>query len=142
MRSRRITMKESIPGLGEMPTNNLPVHLTTLIGRENEIGELREMLAGSRLLTLTGAPGCGKTRLALAVAVEALSAFPEGTYLVELGPLADSALVPQTIASIFGIREGPDRPLISALIEHLREKELLLLLDNCEHLLDACSDFL
>src|SRR5947209_7877272 len=125
-----------------MPGNNLPAQLTSLIGREREIGELREMLARSRLVTLTGAPGCGKTRLALAVATDAREAFPDGTFIVELGPLADSGLVPQTIATAFGVGEGPDRPLMAALHEHLRLKLLLLVLDNCEHLLDACANFL
>src|SRR3989440_95566 len=125
-----------------MPGNNLPAQLTSLIGREREIGELRQMLARSRLVTLTGAPGCGKTRLALAVATDAREAFPDGTFIVELGPLADSGLVPQTIATTFGVREGPDRPLMAALHEHLRLKLLLLVLDNCEHLLDACANFL
>src|SRR5438874_895712 len=125
-----------------MPGNNLPAQLTSLIGREREIGELRQMLARSRLVTLTGAPGCGKTRLALAVATDAREAFPDGTFIVELGPLADSGLVPQTIATTFGVREGPDRPLMAALHEHLRLKRLLLVLDNCEHLLDACANFL
>ena len=125
-----------------MPGNNLPAQLTSLIGREREIGELREMLARSRLVTLTGAPGCGKTRLALAVATDAREAFPDGTFIVELGPLADSGLVPQTIATAFGVGEGPDRPLMDALHEHLRLKLLLLVLDNCEHLLDACANFL
>ena len=105
-----------------MPGNNLPAQLTSLIGREREIGELRQMLARSRLVTLTGAPGCGKTRLALAVATDAREAFPDGTFIVELGPLADSGLVPQTIATTFGVREGPDRPLMAALHEHLRLK--------------------
>ena len=125
-----------------MPGDNLPAQLTSLIGREREIGELRELLARSRLLTLTGAPGCGKTRLALAVATEAREAFPDGAFIVELGPLADGALVPQTIATAFGVREGSDRPLTTALLEHLRSKELLLVVDNCEHLLNACAEFL
>src|SRR5213595_466421 len=112
-----------------MPGNNLPAQLTSLIGREREIGELRQMLARSRLV-------------ALAVATDAREAFPDGTFIVELGPLADSGLVPQTIATTFGVREGPDRPLMAALHEHLRLKRLLLVLDNCEHLLDACANFL
>src|SRR5438132_1578573 len=100
------------------------------------------MPARSRLVTVSGAPGCGKTRLALAVATDAREAFPDGTFIVELGPLADSGLVPQTIATPFGVREGPDRPLMAAFHEHLRLKLLLLVLDNCEHLLDACANFL
>ncbi len=132
----------SIHRRGEMAGDNLPAQLTTLIGREREIGELGEMLARSRLLTLTGAPGCGKTRLALAVAANARETFPDGIFLVELGALADSALLEQTIARTFGVREGPDRPPMTALIEQLRNQDLLLVLDNCEHLLDACAEFL
>jgi ATP-dependent Clp protease ATP-binding subunit ClpA len=73
--------------------DNLPAQLTTLIGREHEVGELKEMLARSRLVTLTGAPGCGKTRLAIAVAADAHGLFPDGIFFVELGPLADSTRI-------------------------------------------------
>src|SRR5438128_3880904 len=125
-----------------MAGHNLPAQLTTLIGREREIGELKAMLARSRLLTLTGAPGCGKTRLALAVAADARESFRDGIFFVELGPLADSALLEQTIARAFGVREGSDRPPMTALIEQLRNQRPLLIMDNCEHLLDACADFL
>src|SRR5438105_5546197 len=125
-----------------MPGHNLPAQLTTLIGREREIGELKAMLARSRLLTLTGAPGCGKTRLALAVAADTREMFRDGIVFVELGPVADSALLEQTIARSFGVREGPDRPPMTALVKQLRDQELLLIVDNCEHLLDACAEFL
>src|SRR5438105_14998725 len=125
-----------------MPGHNLPAQLTTLIGREREIGELKAMLARSRLLPLTGAPGCGKTRLALALAADVRELFPDGVRFVELGPLADGALLEQTIARSFGIRAGSDRPPMTALIEQLRDQELLLIADNCEHLLDACAEFL
>ena len=93
-----------------MAGHNLPAQLTTLIGREREIGELKAMLVRSRLVTLTGAPGCGKTRLALAVAADTRDMFRDGIFFVELGPVADSALLEQTIARSFGVREGPDRP--------------------------------
>jgi predicted ATPase/DNA-binding CsgD family transcriptional regulator len=122
--------------------DNLPAQLTTLIGREHEVGELKEMLVQSRLVTLTGAPGCGKTRLAIAVAADAHGLFPDGILFVELGPLADSALLVQTIARAFGVREGSDRPPMTALIEQLRNQQPLLIMDNCEHLLDACAEFL
>ena len=125
-----------------MAGDNLPAQLTTLIGRQHEVGELKEMLAQSRLVTLTGAPGCGKTRLAIAVAADAHGLFPEGIFFVELGPLADSALLEQTIARAFGVREGSDRPPMTALIEQLRNQQPLLIMDNCEHLLDACAEFL
>jgi len=125
-----------------MAGHNLPAQLTTLIGREREIGELKAMLVRSRLVTLTGAPGCGKTRLALAVAADTRDMFRDGIFFVELGPVADSALLEQTIARSFGVREGPDRPPMTALVEQLRDQELLLIVDNCEHLLDACAEFL
>jgi predicted ATPase len=91
------------------------------------------------LLTLTGAGGCGKTRLALQVAADLVEEFADGVWLVELAALADPALAPQTVASALGVREEPDRPLIETLVDYLRPKSLLLVLDNCEHLLTACA---
>src|SRR5439155_12038973 len=96
-------------------------------------------LPHTRLLTLTGAGGCGKTRLALQVAAELLEEYAHGVWLVELAPLVDPALVPQTVASALGVREEPGRPLTATLTDYLRPKSLLLILDNCEHLLTACA---
>lgn len=121
--------------------NNLPAQLTSFVGRENEIAEVRKLLKTTRLLTLTGVGGCGKTRLALEVASSIVGEFPDGVWLVELAALSDPALVIQAGASVLGVREEPNRPLLSTLSEHLRSKRMLLLLDNCEHLIQACAEF-
>jgi non-specific serine/threonine protein kinase len=121
------------------PRTNLPIQLTSFVGRERELAEVRQLLTTTRLLTLTGAGGCGKTRLALQVAAGLLDAFADGVWLVDLAPLNDPALVPQAVALALGIREAPDHPLLTTLAEALRARHLLLLLDNCEHLLDACT---
>jgi predicted ATPase/transcriptional regulator with XRE-family HTH domain len=119
--------------------SNIPVPLTRLIGRERELRDVTRLLAGARLLTLTGSGGVGKTRLALQVAAEVLAAFKDGVWLVELAPLSDEALVPITLANILGVREEPTRPLMATLLDSLRNKEVLLILDNCEHLLEVCA---
>lgn len=120
--------------------NNLPIQLTTFIGRQKEIEEIRHRLSQTRLLTLTGAGGCGKTRLALQVAAQVAHEFPNGAWMVELAPLADPSLVPQSIAAVFGLRQEEVRPLLETVIDYLREKDLLLILDNCEHLIDSCAN--
>ena len=124
---------------GKQPRNNLPVMVSSFIGREKEIGEVKSLLAASRLVTLTGAGGSGKTRLALQVANELLPYYPEGIWLIELGALFDPALVPQAVASIFEIREQVGRTIIDSLADYLHDKRMLLLLDNCEHLVGSCA---
>lgn len=119
--------------------NNLPVQLTTFVGRDREISELKRLLAERRLLTLVGPGGTGKTRLSLQAAAELLEHFPDGAWLVELASLRDAALVPHAAASALEVREEPGRPPLATLIDHLRPKTLLLVLDNCEHLVDACA---
>lgn len=119
--------------------NNLPRHLTSFIGRERAIADVKQRLSRTRLLMLTGSGGCGKTRLALQVGADLVEAFTDGVWLVELAPISDPALVPQTVASTLHIREEPGRPLLVTLTEHLGPKQMLLLLDNCEHLVEACS---
>jgi predicted ATPase/DNA-binding CsgD family transcriptional regulator len=119
--------------------NNLPLQLSSLVGREREIAKARDLLAETRLLTLTGPGGSGKTRLALAVAAGMLEDFDDGTWLVELAPLSDPDLVPQAVASVLGVREAPGDPLPEVLVDRLRTKSLLLVLDNCEHMVDACA---
>ena len=95
------------------------------------------LLSGERLLTLTGAGGSGKTRLALQVAAEAASAYPEGVWLVELASVEDPSLVPQVVCGVLGVREQIGRALPDVLAEHLKPSHMLLILDSCEHLLSA-----
>ncbi|MBI3998211.1 MAG: adenylate/guanylate cyclase domain-containing protein, partial [Armatimonadetes bacterium] len=120
-------------------TTNLPIQLTSFIGREHEIDELTRALRTARLLTLTGSGGVGKTRLALQVAAEMLEEFLGGVWLVELAGLSDPSFVPQAVASTLGAREKPGRPPAETLVEHLASSSVLLLLDNCEHVLSACG---
>jgi len=117
----------------------LPVPLTSFIGRERELAEVADSLASTRLLTLIGAGGCGKTRIALRVAAELTDQYTEGVYWVELARLADSMLVPQAIAKVLNLVEQPGNPLMDTLLDLLGARQMLLVLDNCEHLLEACA---
>src|SRR5215207_7191457 len=119
--------------------HNLPAPRTTFVGREREMLEVKRELAMTRLLTLTGAGGSGKTRLALEVARELVGAYPDGVRLVELAPLSEEGLVPQTVAGALGVLEQPDRSLTHTLAEALQRKQTLLVMDNCEHLIDATA---
>src|SRR5262245_263895 len=119
--------------------NNLPRQLTSFVGRERELAQVRRLLAAAPLLTLTGAGGAGKTRLALQAAADALDAYPDGVWLADLAPAADPGLVPPAVAAALGVREEPGQPIPATLAGALRPKRLLLVLDNCEHLLDACA---
>lgn len=122
--------------------NNLPAQLTPLIGRDRDVAALTRRLADARLLTLTGAGGSGKTRLALAVAEDlarGASPFEGGVWLVELAGLADPDLVPQAIADAVGVRETADRAVVDGLLAGLGPCALLLVLDNCEHVVDGCA---
>jgi predicted ATPase/class 3 adenylate cyclase len=119
--------------------NNLPLQLTSFVGREREMAEVTRLLEGARLLTLTGPGGTGKTRLALQVAADVLGRYPQGVWLVELAPLADPALVPQALATVLGVRDDATRPLLTVLAEVVRPKRLLMLFDNCEHVIAACA---
>ena len=122
-----------------LPTNNLPLQLSSFVGRGREIAQVEELLADHRLLTLTGPGGSGKTRLALAVAPEVAREFEDGVWLVELASLSDPDLVPQAVASGLRVRETPDKALTDAIRDHLSSSETLLVLDNCEHLIEACA---
>jgi predicted ATPase/class 3 adenylate cyclase len=119
--------------------NNLPLQLTSFIGRGREMAEVKQLLATHRLLTLTGVGGCGKTRLALQVAADRLAEFAHGVWFVDLAPLADPALVPQAVAVVLGVLEAPGRPLAQTLSATLETRQLLLVLDNCEHMVAACA---
>lgn len=123
------------------PTN-LPLQMNRFIGRERELAAVRELLLTSRLLTLAGVGGSGKTRLALQVATDLLDDFEHGVWWVELAALSDPLLVPQAVAAALGIPERADRTLAEALANVLRPRQLLLVLDNCEHLLAACAELI
>jgi predicted ATPase/DNA-binding SARP family transcriptional activator/DNA-binding CsgD family transcriptional regulator len=117
--------------------HNLPIQRTSFVGREHELIDVKRELAMTRLLTLTGGGGSGKTRLALEVAGHLVGAYPDGAWLVELAPLSETRLVPQEVARILEVPEQPGRPILDTLAENYRQKELLIILDNCEHLVDA-----
>ncbi|HUH97362.1 MAG TPA: AAA family ATPase, partial [Anaerolineales bacterium] len=119
--------------------NNLPIQLTSFIGREREMAEAKKRLASARLLTLIGPGGTGKTRLSLQIGAELLPTFADGVWLAELAPLADPSLIVQTIASALGLHEQLGMSLNELLLDFLRAKDLLLIMDNCEHLVEACA---
>jgi non-specific serine/threonine protein kinase len=124
------------------PRHNLPVPPNALVGREREVAAVRARVQepAVRLLTLTGVGGVGKTRLALAVVADVVEQYPDGVWLADLAPLADPALVPGVVAGVLELREERNRPLATTLAQHLRDRQLLLVLDNCEHLLGACAE--
>jgi non-specific serine/threonine protein kinase len=117
--------------------HNLPAQVTSFIGREREIGEVKRLLATTRMLTLTGPPGTGKTRLGLQVAAQVLDRFADGVFFVDLAPISDPQLVPSTVAQALGVREAGGQPLLETLKNDLRGKRLLLLLDNFEQIIDT-----
>ncbi|HEV2582397.1 MAG TPA: tetratricopeptide repeat protein [Ktedonobacteraceae bacterium] len=123
----------------DRPTN-LPHALTSFVGRGDEMGEIRRLLTQTRLITLTGVGGSGKTRLAIHTAATLAEMYSDGVWLVELAALTDPSLVPQEVATALDVRETAARSLVEGLIEALRSKRILLLLDNCEHLVDACAE--
>ena len=119
--------------------NNLPAQLTSFIGREKEINEIINALNTSRLVTLTGSGGTGKTRLSVEVGSQLLTHFQHGVWLVELAPLSNEAQIIPALAQAFGLQELPFNPLAKLMDDYLRDKKLLLILDNCEHLIAACA---
>src|SRR5215216_4607637 len=123
-------------GLAPLP-NNLPASLTRFIGREQELVEAARLLAQTRLLTLTGPGGTGKTRFGLELAASQLEHFPDGVFFVGLAPLNDASLVISTVAQILGIHETGGRSVEETLHDYLRQRQLLLLLDNFEQILGA-----
>jgi predicted ATPase len=127
-----------IQSLDSFP-NNLPVQLTSFIGRKGELAEAKKKLSITRLLTFIGSGGTGKTRLSLHLAADLLTSFTDGIWFVELAPLTEPNLILQTIASVFGVREQMGTPLMEVLLNYLRVKQILLILDSCEHLIEACA---
>jgi predicted ATPase len=121
------------------PKTNLPVPLTSFVGREREIESVKHLLSNRRLLTLIGAGGIGKTRLAIQAASELTRSYRDGVWWVELAPLTDTALVPQAVAHVLDVRESPNKSLHDLVKAVLGEKHVLLILDNCEHLISACA---
>ena len=126
--------------LPDTPRHNLPAELTSFVGRLTELLELPTVFGSSRLLSLTGAGGVGKTRLAIRLAASLVHVFPDGVWLIDLAPLTSPDLVTQTIATALGIREGPQRSARDALLDTLRHRSLLLVIDNCEHLIAPCAE--
>ncbi len=129
---------EALRSLNVLP-NNLPAQLTSFVGRDAELEEASAALREARLLTIAGVGGSGKTRLSLQIAVDALDRYRDGVWLVELAPVAEPEGVLRTIAASLGIRELPEEPLLETVIGHLRHRELLVILDNCEHLIDTVA---
>ena len=135
-------LRRAFPALRSLSStpNNLPQQMTSFIGREEELAEVRRALAKARIVTLLGVGGMGKTRLSLQTAAEVMDDYPDGVWLVELAAVADPRMVPQAIASALGVKEESGHSIAEALTAALRDRRLLLIVDNCEHLLQACAD--
>ena len=137
--SDRRKAAQPLPPVAPTPQVHLPGFLTAFLGRETEIHDIQTRLLASRLVTLAGPGGVGKTRLAVRVAEEMAELYPDGVWFVDLAPVTDPERALQSTAFTLGVREETGRPLQETLIDWLREKQLLLLLDNCEHLTAACA---
>ncbi len=131
----------SAPAAPDAPPGNVPRQMTSLIGRETAVAEVATLLESSRLVTLLGTGGLGKTRLMIAAAGAIVDRFPDGIWFVDLTSIADPLSVPAAIARALNVMEEPGRPVLQTLCEQACSRRLLVLLDNCEHLLDACAGF-
>jgi len=130
----------SIEKEAESAKHNLPVQLTSFIGRENEINQVKQFISKHRLVTLTGAGGCGKTRLAIEIARSLIGIYRDGVWMVKLASLSDPSMVVETLAGDLQIREEPNRPLVDTVVDHLKKRHILILIDNCEHLIESCAE--
>lgn len=135
-------LRSDFPPLRSMAStpNNLAEQLNSFVGRDREMEQVRQLLANSRLLTLLGMGGLGKSRLSMQVAAIVLDDYPDGVWFVELAALSDPQLVPQATASVLGVKEAPGATLLEALARFVRDRKLLIVLDNCEHLVQACAE--
>lgn len=136
-------LRQDFPALQSLNAipNNLPLRSTSFLGRDQDVTQVRDLLETTNLLTLVGPGGIGKTSLSLQVAASVLDRFKDGAWFVELAPLADAALVPSAVATALGLREESDKPLLTTLLDFLCQRQLLIILDNCEHLVEACAHF-
>jgi predicted ATPase/class 3 adenylate cyclase len=135
-------LREDFPALRslDLTPNNIPLQVNSFVGRERDLDEVGKLLEETRLLTLVGVGGLGKTRLALHAAAKVLDHYRDGVWFVELASLSEARLVPQAVASVLRIKEAAGRPLIESLLEYVADLRLLLILDNCEHLGHACAE--
>jgi predicted ATPase/class 3 adenylate cyclase len=138
---RHPVLADGSPPLRSLSThpNNLPHQATSFVGREAEIARVKDLLAHARLVTLTGAGGCGKTRLAIQVTAELLERFADGAWLVELAALSDPLLVPRALMSALGLEQRPGAGILDSVLEQVGSRSALVVLDNAEHLVDACA---
>ena len=127
------------PNPSAAPRSKFPIQLTSFVGRKRELSELAKVLEGTRLLTLTGPGGGGKTRLAMQLTTTSAANYPDGTWLIELAPISEPTLVASGLARGVGLDPGSGRPAMEALLDHLSQRRALVLVDNCEHLIDAVA---
>ena len=134
-------LRKDFPALRslEATPNNLPQQVTSFIGRERELTEAKALLENTRLLTLLGMGGLGKTRLSLQIGADVLEKYPDGVWFVDLAPIKDASLVPNVAAQVLGVREEAGKPMLQTLCAYVKEHKLLLIVDNCEHLVSACA---
>ena len=135
------SLRQNFPALRALETtpNNLPQQMTSFVGRERDVRDVTSLLARSRFVSIVGTGGLGKTRLSLEVAASLVDEFPDGVWFVELAPIADPRLVAQALAGVLNVTEGGTSSLVDALIAHLRDRRMLIVLDNCEHLIEASA---
>ncbi len=137
--STQQTISVSLQNILDTRLDNLPVWLTTFVGREKEIKKVGKLLTASRLVTLTGSGGVGKSRLALEACSHLRAGFMYGVWMVRLAMVSEERFILPSIAAVFSLRESPERPLLAVLLDYLRQKELLLWIDNCEHVVGECA---